>query len=275
MWDVREASSEDWPALLSFFQRIYRAGHPLHRRDFWYWQFGDRNFGRSFIVASETEIRGHIGANFVDGIAWVINVFLDEQLRGQGFLRKLYDLARGYFPVASTNANKAALDMYRAMGFARYCDLQRYVKIRPEVDPADAVRPVDFARAPAQPGPQHYWTQPGILGAVADDGSSFVLQADVGGMRAVEIADEDILETTCWDMGARWIDYVTSWNDPLCRRLEQSGWINGDPIPYRLHPLIAGSRSNISVVSEQPLPKGFIIRRYHSDHGRVPSLPPQ
>jgi hypothetical protein len=78
-----------------------------------------------------------------------------------------------------------------------------------------------------------------------------------------------------WAHGFRWVDYVTSWNDPLCRTLEDAGWHLNEksPVPWRLNPVEAGSVARVSLTSEEPLPKDFIMRRSFSDHGRVGSLP--
>ena len=94
---TREATIEDWDELLYFFKKVYRENHPLHSKDFWEWQYGSKEFGRSFICLNDANrIVGHVGANFGGNIAWIINVYLDEECRGKGILGKLYDLARQY-----------------------------------------------------------------------------------------------------------------------------------------------------------------------------------
>ena len=103
---TREATIEDWDALLYFFKKVYRANHPLHNKAFWIWQYGDKQYGRSFICVNEKgNIVGHVGANFGGNVAWIINVYLDEECRGKGILGKLYALARQYYPLAATAAN--------------------------------------------------------------------------------------------------------------------------------------------------------------------------
>jgi RimJ/RimL family protein N-acetyltransferase len=100
--EIREAKLEDWSKLEIFFKRIYRVNHPLHSYTFWEWQYGDGNFGRSFICIDKDIIVGHVGANFGGGIAWIINVYLDENYRGKGILSNMYSLARNYYPLAAT-----------------------------------------------------------------------------------------------------------------------------------------------------------------------------
>ena len=131
---VREASIEDWKELLDFYTRVYRKDHPLQTKEFWVWQYGNKDKGRAFICLNdEGKIVGHVGANFGGGFAWIINVFLDLEFRGKGVLRKLYDLARQYYPLAASAANQAGLGLYRNMRWFRYHDLVRYVKINPKI----------------------------------------------------------------------------------------------------------------------------------------------
>ncbi len=40
---IREATVKDWNELVVFFEKIYRANHPLHNKEFWEWQYGDEN----------------------------------------------------------------------------------------------------------------------------------------------------------------------------------------------------------------------------------------
>ena len=125
---TREASIDDWAKLEIFFKEIYRENHPLHNKEFWEWQYGNEKFGRSFICLNENkEVVGHVGANFGGGLAWIINVYLNEECRGKGILSKLYDLARYHYPLAATAANEAGLGLYRNMRWIRYYDLGRYV----------------------------------------------------------------------------------------------------------------------------------------------------
>ena len=78
-----------------------------------------------------------------------------------------------------------------------------------------------------------------------------------------------------WSAGYRWVDFMTSWNDPLCRLLEEAGWFVNDlcPVPWLLNPVVPGSVARVSLISEYPLRKDLIVKRRYCDHGRVGSLP--
>ena len=59
---------------------------------------------------------------------------------------------------------------------------------------------------------------------MGDDGTSAVDFLKFGGLRLVEIAEVKSLNDFVTSTGARWADYVTSWNDPLCEQLLVQGW---------------------------------------------------
>jgi GNAT superfamily N-acetyltransferase len=270
--ELREATEADWPELQSFFSEIYRPNHPLQNFSFWKWQYGDANHGRSFIIVSDGKVSGHLGAYFCDHVAWIMNLYLKENLRGMGFLAKLHNAARAYYPLASANINAPGLSMYQKMGYIRYHDLLRYTLIRPDLAVDQAVAPMQFSDQAKMPSDRWYWKQPGLISGSTPQGDTFVRQDNHGGLRVVEVANIKELAKYAWGNGARWIDYITTWNDPLAPKLESAGWLRGDSVPFRLDPLIPGSKSDIALISEEPLPKSLIVRRYHSDHGRVPSI---
>jgi hypothetical protein len=275
---AREASIEDWDKLFPFFNRIYRENHPLQNKEFWYWQYGDASHGRSFICLNENDtIIGHVGANFGGNIAWIINVYLDEDFRGKGILGKLYGLARNYYPLAATAANKAGLGLYQNMHWIRYYDLVRYVKINPNINEISlenvcrkSVVSIDNLISKAS----HYFEQPLIKGIVLNDGSKAVSQEDVGGLRLVDVVNINAVEKQAWSLGYNWMDYITSWNDILTKDLERNGWVLDykSIVPWRLNPLESNYFCDISFLSEEPLHKDFIVHRSYSDHGRIGSL---
>jgi hypothetical protein len=270
----RFATEEDWPALRAFYDAAYREGHPLKNRAFWRWLYGDPEHGRAAVVVTDDgRVAGHLGTTVCGGYGWIINCYLMEELRGQGWLRRLYGLTRTVAPNAATNINRAGMDMYRRMGWVRYADLQRFTAIAPGIDAAGAILPAEIVTT-EQPGGHRYWEQPGIVGTTLSDGSTAVVQADVGGLRVVHVADPARVLDACWEAGARWADFLTSWNDPLCRELDRKhGWTLGDRVPWRLNPVEPGSRSDITVTCETTFPADLIIDRTFSDHGRVGSLP--
>ena len=276
--EIREATINDWNNLQDFYLRIYRENHPLQNKEFWIWQYGTEDQGKAFICIDEGRVVGHVGANFDGGLAWIINVYLDPAYRGKGIVRKLYELARTYYPLAATAANEAGLGLYRNMNWIRYYDLVRYVKVNPRIETISidtvckkvvvdegAMKPCDKT---------HYFKQPGIKGYETKDKSFGVSQEEVGGFRLVAIGELNALETTLWDAGYQWVDYISSWNDPNNKMLEKNGWVldHKSIVPWRLAPVEEGYFCDITFLSEDPLPVGFIVKRFYSDHGRIGSL---
>ncbi|OHT44601.1 GNAT family N-acetyltransferase [Flavobacterium tructae] len=275
---TREATIEDWEILYSFFKIIYRENHPLHNKEFWEWQFGNKEYGRSFICLNEKdEVVGHVGANFGGGLAWIINVYLNEECRGKGVLGKLYELARNYYPLAATAANEAGLGLYKNMRWIRYYDLVRYVKINPDLVETDfetVCRKVEVNVDRLIKKDTHYFQQPSIKGIVLEDGSRAVSQENVGGLRITDIENLGKLEAQAWQLGYLWIDYITSWNDLKTKDLEKNGWTLDykNTVPWRLNPIEEKYFCDITFLSEKPLDNEFIVHRSYSDHGRIGSL---
>lgn len=276
--NIREANIEDWDKLQSFYSRVYRPKHPLLNKEFWQWQYGDKKYGCAFIyLNSKNEIAGHVGANFAGDIAWIINVYLDIESRGKGVLRALYDLARNYYPLAATAANKAGLGLYKNMRWYRYHDLVRYVKINPSIaNPhfTTVCKKVNVAIEPLIKKDTHYFKQPFIKGLVLDDGSRAISQEDVGGLRLVDIKELELLENQAWELGYLWLDYITSWNDLKTKLLESNKWVIDfeSIVPWRLNPIEKDYFCDITFLSEKPLHNEFIVHRSYSDHGRIGSI---
>ncbi len=275
---TREATIEDWDKLESFFKLIYRIGHPLHKKEFWLWQYGDIEYGRSFICINDNdEVVGHVGANFGGGIAWIINVYLNEECRGKGILSKLYSLARQYYPLGATAANEAGLGLYRNMRWIRYYDLVRYVKINPtiiEKQFESVCKNIDVDIEGLKINDSHYFKQPNLKGIKLNDGSTGVSQEIVGGLRMVDIKNVEKIESQAWSLGYLWIDYITSWNDLKIKELENNNWELDykSVVPWRLNPVEKNYFCDITFLSEEPLDKEFIVTRTYSDHGRIGSL---
>jgi GNAT superfamily N-acetyltransferase len=275
---TREATIEDWDKLFLFFSRVYRENHPLQNKEFWNWQYGNVAYGRSFICLNEKDkIVGHVGANFGGNIAWIINVYLDEECRGKGILGKLYALARNYYPLAATAANKAGLNLYQNMRWIRYYDLVRYVKINPNITnitTENVCKPIEVNLTLLQVSDIHYFQQPTIRGIVLDDNSTAISQEDVGGLRVVTIEELEKLENQAWDLGYNWMDYITSWNDLKTKDLKKNGWVldHKSVVPWRLNPLEKDYFCDITFLSEKPLDNEFIVHRSYSDHGRIGSI---
>jgi len=276
--NVREAEIEDWYILKDFFLKIYRPNHPLQVKEFWEWQYGNPNFGRSFIFLNDQgEVAGHVGATFGGGIAWIINVYLFAEYRGRGVLRSLYDLARAYYPLGATAANEAGLNLYRNMRWIRYHNLLRYVKVNPFINSENTfniLTPIKVANESLVRRDTHYFQQPGMKGIELLDGSRAVSQEEVGGLRIVDLGEIKELEEQAWSLGYKWMDHITSWNDIKLNELIKNQWIPDyeSGIPWRLNPVIEDYFCDISFLSEKPIPNEFIVHRSFSDHGRVGSL---
>lgn len=275
---TREATIQDWDKLLQFFSRIYRENHPLQNKEFWIWQYGNKEFGRSFICLNDhNEIVGHVGANFGGGLAWIINVFLDEECRGKGVLTDLYALARDYYPLAATAANEAGLGLYKNMRWFRYHDLVRFVKINPSITNktfANVCKSIEVNIDHLENKDCHYLQQPGIKGIVLKDGSKGISQAEVGGLRIVDINNLTELENDSFNLGYLWLDYITSWNDLISKDLEKAGWVLDfkSVVPWRLNPVQENNFCNITFLSENHLDREFVVHRSFSDHGRIGSI---
>ena len=275
---TREATIEDWDKLHSFFNRIYRKDHPLHNKAFWEWQYGNVTYGRSLICLNEKNvIVGHVGAAFGGNIAWIINVYLDEECRGKGILTKLYNIARSYYPLAATAANAAGLGLYKNMGWIRYYNLERYVKINPNISSLAKETICNKITVEVDQliiSDTNYFKQPGIKGICLLDGSTAVSHEEVGGLRAVDINDVELLEKQAWELGYNWIDYTTSWNDLKTKNLEKNGWVLDykSHIPWRLNPIEMDYFCDITFLSEECLDKKLVVHRSFSDHGRVGSI---
>ena len=275
---TREATINDWNKLEKFFNLIYRKNHPLHKKEFWQWQYGDKKYGRSFICLNDDdEIVGHVGANFGGNLAWIINVYLNEECRGKGILGKLYDLARNYYPLAATAANEAGLGLYKNMRWIRYYDLVRYVKINPEIKEKtlkNICKKIVIETENITINDNHYFQQPSLDAIVLKDGSTGVSQVNVGGLRVVTIVDLQRLESQAFEIGYLWLDYITSWNDLKTKDLEKNGWELDykTVVPWRLNPIEENYYCDITFLSEKPLNNDFIVQRSYSDHGRIGSL---
>ncbi|QNM86269.1 GNAT family N-acetyltransferase [Polaribacter pectinis] len=274
---VREANIEDWNKLYTFYKRIYRENHPLHQREFWLWQYGEKKHGRAFICLNDKdEVVGHVGANFGNNIAWIINVFLDVECRGKGVLRQLYDLARAYYPLAATAANEAGLGLYRNMGWIRYYDLVRYVKVNPNIKnitTENVCKPIEVDINSIVYNQGHYFNQPTLQG-IKIENSTGISQPKVGGLRFVDLENVKLTEEKAWELGFLWVDYITSWNDLKVKELEKNNWTLDykNVVPWRLDPIVENYFCDITFLSEKPLDNKFIVHRSYSDHGRVGSI---
>jgi hypothetical protein len=275
---IREATIKDWDKLVQFFKKIYRENHPLYNKEFWEWQFGDEKYGRSFICLDDNgDVVAHVGASFENNLAWLMNLYVSKDYEGKRIPSKLYDLARLHYPLVTTAANKAALDMYQSMRWIRYHNLVRYVKINPAVTDLhinNVCKKIDVEVDGFIAKDIRYFQQPTIKGLLFADGSRAISQENVGGLRVLDIGNIRELENKAWQLGYLWMDYTTSWNDTKTRKLEKNGWVLDykSVVPWRLNPIEENYFCDVSFLSEEPIDKELIVKRSHSDHGRVGSI---
>lgn len=276
---LKIATLNDWGKLYEFYCKIYRLRHPLQNLDFFKWQYDNPENGRAFIVCDEEKIYGHMGIYFVDGFSWMLNLYLDPVLRGKGWLNKLYNKAKEFnFILAATGASEAGLEFFKKMGWVRYSNLERLININPAFNKVKIHELIRECRVldnhTAFFNEQLYWKQPGITGLQLSDGSTGVSQHNQGGFRFVDIVNNIQAEKEVWQLGYLWCDYITSWNNKQIAKLIASGWIPQNKIsfPWFLSPVDYTKKFEVNFLSEEYFDKNFIIKRYHSDHGRVGSL---
>lgn len=278
MIEIREAVMEDFDLLLPFYKQAYRPGHPLHNRDFFYWQFGQSLVGKALMALDHGLVVGHLGCNFADGFNWLTNLFILEPSRTGPVVMALYGRAKKMgWPLVTTNANPNAIALYRRMRWYRQPNLERYCLVNPAYKTLDAsalTSPVVVTEQFETPNTNHYWKQPGLKGFALKNGSTGFLQSNVAGARLIEANNIEETVATIFAAGYKWIDYVTSWNDAMIDQMLSANWQTEEEanIPWLLNPIATKSKSNITVFSNAPMPRDFIIKRFHSDHGRVPSL---
>jgi hypothetical protein len=281
MIDIRTAELADYDVLRFFYEKAYRLGHPLLQPSFFAWQFGDSAYGRAIIAVENNRIVGHLGCSFADGLTWLTNLFILETHRSGPLVLSMYSKAKSFgLPLVTTNGNSGVIALYRRLKWYRQPNLERYCAINPRFSTATVAQLIETIATPSAtedidlPTGQRYWIQPGLLGASLSNGSTAVLQPNCAGVRLVDLKRPAETAAQFFDMGYKWVDYVTSWNDPLIDQLQALGWQQEKdaPVPWYLNPVVPGSKSEITVFSNLPLPKDFIIKRYHSDHGRVASL---
>jgi hypothetical protein len=272
------AEENDWELLQKFYDEVYRKGHPLQSKKFWIWQHGDPNFGSSIVAIVDNEIIGHLGTVFNGGYTWLVNLFIKKENRTPQLLVKLIEMARNIGPLAVSNSNEAALLIYRSWQWHRYYNLERYIMVHPDYKDSaldKILSPISIIENYQHPDDgNHYWEQPGLKSIKLTDGSTATIQKNAGGIRFVHIEDPRGAIAEAWEMGFKWADFLTSWSDLTCITLAKRGWLQDKDsiIPWNLNPVVPGSKCNISILSEEPLPKGYIISRTFSDHGRVGSL---
>jgi hypothetical protein len=132
------------------------------------------------------QVVAHVGASFENNLAWLMNLYVNKEFEGKRIPSKLYDLARQYYPLVTTAANKAALDMYQSMRWIRYHNLVRYVKINPvvtDINIKNICKKITVEVDGFMAKDIRYFQQPTIKGLLFEDGSRAVSQ---GGWRKTD-----------------------------------------------------------------------------------------
>ncbi|HWB28500.1 MAG TPA: GNAT family N-acetyltransferase [Chitinophagaceae bacterium] len=275
--EIRAATITDWPLLQSFYMSVYKAGHPLQNRQFWQWQFGNPRFGQAFIAIDNGHIAGHLGVALSDGFAWHINLYVLQQYRHSNIALSLISEADNLGAPGNINANADAVKLYRLLGWYHYTNLVRMTLVNPGIDAVnlDSLLESISVEGEFKTPAGHYWEQPGLQGVLMDDGSQAVLQPSVGAIRFATLANSKKAVEQAWQLGFKWADYITSFNNPLLARLERQGWQTDiqSNIPWLLNPVVKKRISNISFLTKDPITIDFYVNRTHSDIGRVGSLP--
>jgi hypothetical protein len=277
MVQYKIAEDSDWDMLLAFYKKAYREHHPLQNQEFWKWQYGNENYGRSIIGIFENEIIAHSGIVLFEDYIFSMNLFIDEKFRNGDIYLKLLDIANQYrkqhFAVA---VNHKTLPLLRLLKWYQYANLERRLIIHPEYRNKTILEVLEsLAINPNLPKPiGHFWDQPTLKSIQLDDGSTAIVQNDVGGLRFVEIKNVKKATQQAFEMGFKWCDYITSFNNPILMKLDTNKWKTEKEIeiPWLLNPIEYGSKSNITFLSKSPININFYINRTHADLGRVGSI---
>lgn len=274
--DLKIAEISDWDILLNFYKKIYGIHHPLFNYEFWKWQYGNEEFGRAIIAIHKNEVVGHLGLAINSDYAWHINLFVMEDYRSTSLLLNMFAIAKNFGKQGNLSANKEAVNLYRSLKWYQYADIERKLIINPvsSSNSTEALlQPIVLTQYNTIPE-GNFWKQPTLKSVLFEDGSMGIVQKNIGGLRFVTIKDVKKATQQAFEMGFKWCDFVTSFNNPILRKLEKNNWKpeNEMAIPWLLNPIVESSKSKITFLSKEPIDINFYINRTHSDIGRVGSI---
>lgn len=271
------AEDSDWNMLVVFYKKAYRDHHPLQNRKFWNWQFGNENYGRAIIGIYENEIIAHLGTLLFEEYMFSMNLYIDSNYRNGDEFLNLMNIANQFRKQhIAVAVNQNAVPLLRLMKWYQYTNLERRLIIHPdyvqETIP-NILEPIDFFSKLSKPE-GHFWEQPNLKSIQFEDGSTAIVQNEVGGLRFVEIKNVKKSTQQAFEMGFKWCDFITSFNNPILMKLDSNKWKAQTEIeiPWLLNPIEYGSKSNITFLSRLPLDINFHINRTHADLGRVGSI---
>lgn len=274
--DIKIADNSDWEIVLDFYEKVYGIHHPLLNNAFWKWQYGKEEFGRAIIAIHNNEVVAHLGIAMNSGYAWHINLYVMEAYRSTSVLLNLFSIAKKFGKQGNLSANKEAVNLYRSLKWYQYADIERKLIVNPAISSdaiAASLQPIVLAQNLNIPE-GNFWKQPTLESVLFEDGSTGIVQKNVGGMRFVTIKDVKKATQEAFEMGFKWCDYVTSFNNPILRKLEKNSWKSESEIsiPWLLNPIVDNSKSKITFLTKEPIDINFYIDRTHSDIGRVGSI---
>ena len=274
--DLKIAEISDWDILLNFYKKIYGIHHPLLNYEFWKWQYGNEEFGRAIIAIHNNEVVGHLGLAINSDYAWHINLFVMEDYRITTVLINMFAIAKNLGKQGNLSANREAVNLYRSLKWYQYADIERKLIINPvSISNSTEVLLQPIVLTQYQTIPEgNFWKQPALKSVLFEDGSTGIVQENIGGLRFVTIKDVKKATQQAFEMGFKWCDFVTSFNNPILRKLEKNNWKseNEVAIPWLLNPIVENSKSKITFLSKEPIDINFYINRTHSDIGRVGSI---
>lgn len=277
MIQYKIAEQSDWERLLVFYKKAYRKNHPLQNQEFWNWQYGDENYGRSIIGIYENEIVAHLGIVNVDDYFFGINLYIDNKNRiGDAYLNLIeiaFQLGNKHIALSVSND---ALPLLRIMKWYQYANLERRLITHPDYSNesiSKVLEPMEVITDLSKPE-GHFWEQPTLKSIQLGDGSTAIIQNEVGGLRFVEIKNVKKATQQAFEMGFKWCDYITSFNNPVLMKLDSNKWKTEKEleIPWLLNPVEFGSKSNLTFLSKTPIDINFYINRTHADLGRVGTI---
>lgn len=277
MVQYKIAEKSDWNILLVFYKKAYRENHPLHDQEFWDWQFGNEDFGRAIIGIYENEVIAHLGIILFEDCIFSINLFIDSKYRSGDEFLSLMDIANQFREQhIGVAVNQNAFSLLRLMKWYQYVNLERRLIIHPDYldeNIPKLLEPISFSSNLPQPE-GHFWKQPTLKSIQLDDGSTAIVQNDVAGLRFVDIKNVKKATGQAFEMGFKWCDYITSFNNPILTKLEMNKWKteNELEIPWLLNPIVYNSKSNLTFLSKNALDINFYINRTHADLGRIGSI---
>lgn len=273
---ARIATIQDHGQLTKFYSCYYPSGHPLYNHEFWTWMFTNPAYGQCIVVENKAkEIVGHMGFVQAGGLVWLVNILVDVNHRHQNIPDILFDVARGYGPLAVAVANDAGASLLRRKKWQEQQLLQRWIWTRPNTDFQNNK---DFFKAIQQPAdlqkPEGYlWQQPYLQSVAFNWGDIAQLALNAGGLRLVTCNNPKACVAWAMDNGCNWIDFVTSnTNAAMQHALQDANFSCNESFPWYLNPPEFNRKVTLNWFTENQLPEGFVFNRSMADMTRIGSI---